>query len=549
LSDDVDELIQAYISEDSIQDQLKMITEGLASLHSQRNIKNLAVKKLADSIITADKAHEVCASFESEHLYQNAHGHALIHFVVAASQSLCESACADHLKIMAMAMDWQCARTAAIVFDWYSSKSHRLARELFQAQQKMDEDSFKQAYPSFYKLCNDIAVYVQKACLQYQDDSSSLPQSIKTGHNSSKKQRVGQSQQTYVQIPYKVPAHLHGLVSCSNQKSPIQLPPVKYVKSLDAQCIQSEQCFKDIISQVMLQPYLIQADQSFPIVGLRPKQDKAHHRWIVRGAVVQCIINAFGSDSIFAIDHTCAILGNAGKFFQNHKKGYERIARKIICDPSCLNPLQDKFKAHVSNSLVTCASDLGTAVWSAVALTHFQKVLPVTDFTNMKEARKKVGKGKALEKTVHITQAVDKGHIEVKGNSREQKGQRTLKRKRVDKEDSGEDSDSDGPVTKKGKPQKKNKKTKDSNADSDGPVTKKTKKKTKVPKFQSHPFPFAGLKTQEDFDSIFMDDQAPYVEQIALLCRETLNQANGLPAAEPELLSILKAETEVCQKR
>ncbi|KAK7059346.1 hypothetical protein R3P38DRAFT_3522302 [Favolaschia claudopus] len=266
--------------------------------------------------------------------------------------------------ILDRSLRWEIARSYLLLYSWYQETDPKLANtlvELHKSGHWTEEGGYpvvQRCHPAFAPLVHYIVSYV--ACQSWSKHQTKKAKRRQPG--SAPRDRSFPHPKCPFPIPDEqlrsLPYDLHGLRLGEGKTKRIMLNLPKGHKGLqnvDAIYECSAIILQAVWSSELILPPVLKMEQALPQPARRKSDpDLVKRRAVGRGAVLQCIVDACGSDeSILASSDIEGILAAPWRMFSPHLEKESRFAPAVLRDPQrTLAPLSDwlaeRLDAHPS---------------------------------------------------------------------------------------------------------------------------------------------------------------------------------------------------------
>lgn len=269
------------------------------------------------------------------------------------------------LDIIKSSIQWQQAQNYIFLAEFLTRDLHKIADVIFDAHRRLEglgdktrhyadqhSAAFSTDYSSFASLVRHIVRYVRAAQSQK-----------KNNRNKAKNRNSGKrSAPVLLDTEHEVdslPPDLYGLLRGASS-SRIPLAEIKgRPDSIQQVYKKAKTCFIDTIKEQLIYPYLREPTEDL-LVDTSARKESLKDHLIIRGAVLQCLIDAFESESILASPTISPLIENPVKFFAQNLREPHRLALHITRDPDeALKPLREFLAEAVTDEAREAAEDIG----------------------------------------------------------------------------------------------------------------------------------------------------------------------------------------------
>ena len=166
----------------------------------------------------------------------------------------------------------------------------------------------------------------------------------------------------------QVPYDLYGLRDGAKKTQMIHLPnlaPYHVNPGLDTPYTSGGYVLQELWSRELLMPHLACIDKKFSSSRRSVDEAKIIDRSIVRGAILHCIAEAYGTDAVFASLSLEPFLATPTIIFADHLRKDEKFSKQVLkATQKTLTPLFDLIKTRVKGNtqLAIDARELGQKV-------------------------------------------------------------------------------------------------------------------------------------------------------------------------------------------
>jgi len=291
-----------------------------------------------------------------------------VHAAQGISDILADTA---KLHIIARLVQWQTARSLISVYLWHARYAPKLADQLVSVYHLHGFDHLKAISPSFAGLVDHIFRFVineqenpkqSKARLKRQkinDEPPTIPDSSKSVNLEI--------------LPSELLGYVHG-----NQSSQISLRKSCYQKSFSGSwrgntihrhalvCKRTATLLQELWSLELIVPHLMGIDgrlNSGRRTASKPTQ--VRDRALARGAILHCMAQVCGTDSMFASLQAIDLISSPTLIYGERLKKDQDFARNVLKDEtSALQPLVDWLILHMQEdpNLIPLCKELGRVV-------------------------------------------------------------------------------------------------------------------------------------------------------------------------------------------
>ena len=198
----------------------------------------------------------------------------------------------------------------------------------------------------------------------------------------------------------QVPYDIYGLQDGAKKTQMIHLPnlaPYHVNPGLDTPYTSGGYVLQELWSRELLMPHLACIDKKFSSSRRSVDEAKIIDRSIVRGAILHCIAEAYGTDAVFASLSLEPFLATPTIIFADHLRKDEKFSKQVLkATQKTLTPLFDLIKTRVKGNtqLAIDARELGQKVQHRLLELHHGRSLSPDELLNLG----KVDEGDIAEK-------------------------------------------------------------------------------------------------------------------------------------------------------
>lgn len=270
----------------------------------------------------------------------------------------------EKLSVILKAQRWEMCRSLMMVFNWYRDAGPRTVKCILNIHRTLGHDRLKQQSLLLADFVNHIVWHVyqeQKSWLETKKREISKRRKIGTRGIPLEEDDV---QPAEVDVPYSnfgpcpstlryLPRDLYGICPTSTRDKPIELPSMRTFKGgLDELYARTSAVIQMIWTDQLIIPSLKPIDTAFS--GPRRQttdNDNILNRCLTRGAILQCIADACGTDAIFASSAISQFLASPSLIFEKQLHRDNVFAQKAINDAvTTLEPLFDWLTDRIKDS-------------------------------------------------------------------------------------------------------------------------------------------------------------------------------------------------------
>lgn len=285
--------------------------------------------------------------------------------------------------IVASLLRWQYCRCILVLYQFLSSDLPHLATILFSGHQSFLPLSATEPSPDANPEGDK---WLHRHYPQYAPLVLHILEYVKTWVQSQRKSYRKKKQLPSLPSGYNlVPSDLFGLRQ--NKGPPIELPEL--MKSIhygpgpryEAAC----KCFIKLIEDTIILPTLPDADSHFNERRARSGSDLGaiRARCIVRGAILQCIVQDMQTEAICASEHMRVLLQSPSLIFYEQSVNETRISPFVLAHkPEFVAPLRRWLKKHVTPESRAAAIRLGNFFQRCSLEIQFNRELSYEQFFN-----------------------------------------------------------------------------------------------------------------------------------------------------------------------
>ncbi|KAJ6456215.1 hypothetical protein C8R47DRAFT_1165537 [Mycena vitilis] len=292
-------------------DALRSDREGVAGLKGKR----IVLPDLIHKLLNSNDTNNVISSLLKFPQPDERTAITRVNRLITTVESIPELARAqEQLGIVGRMVQWDLCRAHLILYEWFRT-GPSLAKDLVILHNRSIVDLERQ-FPAFAPLVKTVVAYAK----YIQTSSAQLKKKRKTTETSS----ISHSAPTSLPLT-EVPSNLHGLLPNPKKTGAVKLPAIAKVGAGDIELVKAAvQCLFDLLSREMVVIPMAPVDKHWMSPQRRVAQRKAQAetatgspknaaksspamelqkvqaRIIARGAVLHCISQVCGGESIFA---------------------------------------------------------------------------------------------------------------------------------------------------------------------------------------------------------------------------------------------------------
>lgn len=268
------------------------------------------------------------------------------------------------LKVILNVQQWEMCRSLIVVFDWCRYNGPATARCVLDCYRERGYEELKIQSPSLADFVNHIVWYVygeQRAWVAGKKEA--------TNAKRRKGRRIELQEQHSEQTtasdprppgfgnpplnPRELPRDMCGLRPANNHQQPIHLPALRdFNGGTDELYARCKVALLNILSDELILPNLRVIDSTFSTTRRSNMQSSdILNRSLTRGATLQCIADACGSDAIFASNAVKEFLASPALLFEDRFSRDKVFANRVLADAvSTLEPLFSWITDHINET-------------------------------------------------------------------------------------------------------------------------------------------------------------------------------------------------------
>jgi hypothetical protein len=282
-------------------------------------------------------------------LYRLLHSVQILPSLVSDSQKLAVILCAQH---------WEMCRSLMVVFNWYRDAGPKTAEHVLEVHRTKGYDRLKEQSPMLADLVDHVVWYVyeeQEAWLV----NKRAKKSQKRSRGINESHIVPRPEDPTVEHPKfgtrpsdprKLPYDLYGLRPTKAHERMITLSCLRaFSGGCDELYARSEALLQEIWTAELIIPSLKPIDRTFSSTRRKASADKdVLDRCLTRGAILQCVADACGTDAIFASTAVKEFLASPSLVFETRLHRDHVFAKHALSNAvSTLEPLFDWLTARI----------------------------------------------------------------------------------------------------------------------------------------------------------------------------------------------------------
>jgi hypothetical protein len=256
------------------------------------------------------------------------------------------------------------------IFEWYSDVGPATSQTLMLIHRTHGYNFLLKEVPQFAKLVDHIIQYIYRlSILKYDKPATSLSKKNKKTISQVKpivyRPDFGIVLEQDIEQMSRIPADFYGLRNSTSQ-APVKLPPIKE-KDLgyesDALYSAASYCLQELWSAEIIIPKLRKLDET--LSGGKTNNFDAQHvyqRSITRAAILWCIVDACGTNGIFASSRIDQFLQSPAIIFEHPLSRERKFAPEVLKKRDVvLQPLFTWIRKHLAENpdITTDAKRLG----------------------------------------------------------------------------------------------------------------------------------------------------------------------------------------------
>lgn len=290
------------------------------------------------------------------HLYRLLHSVQILPSLVLDSQKLAVILSAQH---------WEMCRSLMVVFDWCRDAGPSTAKRVLDIHRTQGYAELKTQSPMLADLVDHIVWYVreeQEAWImdKKKQKSQKRRKGIIASYTDSRAQEPAEGCPNFGPRPpqlKELPQDLYGLCSNKTAKQTIKLPELRtFGGGYDELYSRSNAVIQDIWTAQLIIPSLKPIDKMFSSTRRKTADDRdILDRCLTRGAILQSMADACGTDAIFASTAIKEFLASPSLVFETRLQRDNTFAKYALNDAvSTLNPLFEWITARIKETPEIC---------------------------------------------------------------------------------------------------------------------------------------------------------------------------------------------------
>lgn len=253
------------------------------------------------------------------------------------------------MQVWSSSIHWQYCRSILIFYDFVTHGLPQLAELLF-ATHKNDHQFLLDHYAGCGRLVCEIMRFLETYAQHYR----------RNHRDSAKSTSVAAIPEAYTLV---IPADLYGLRPQSDSLDDLTIVPKNKSLSLERMYTEGKDIFADILISHLVLPYLPKTDSNQKRKGSRSTDSQVLDNYLLRGAVLQAIVDEMDDESIFASADIQPFLFGSILPLWDKRGTTSRIATQIRKKPDeAIGHIRSWLTAHASQVAKTLASDFGSEV-------------------------------------------------------------------------------------------------------------------------------------------------------------------------------------------
>lgn len=265
------------------------------------------------------------------------------------------------LAVILSVQHWEMCRSMMVIFNWYNEAGPATAEHLFDTYRIKGYNWLKIQSPLLVDLVNHIIWHVyeeKKAWLKNRKERKSKKRHKRTGiddlNDNQQQEEIPEECSNFGPRPSnlrELPQNLYGLCPNKTTKRPIKLHQLTSFRTggLDEIYAKSKDILQQVWTTELIMPSLIPIDTTFTSARRNTTSDKdVLDRCLTRGAILQCLADACGTDAIFASTGIKAFLASPALIFEQRLQREKHFAQHALSNAVLtLQPLFDWLKSHI----------------------------------------------------------------------------------------------------------------------------------------------------------------------------------------------------------
>jgi hypothetical protein len=276
------------------------------------------------------------------------------------------------LAVIMRAQHWEMCRSLMVVFNWCRDAGSSTADSVLDIHRAKGYDELKKQSPVLADLVDHIVWFVYREQSTWlKDKKEKRSQSRRKGIKSSPivakpEEPMGICSKfgTCPPNPKELPHDLYGLRQDQPSRRAVKLAPLStFSGGEDELYAKSKQVLQQLWTTELIVPSLRPIDATFSSTRRRTTDDdEVLNRCLTRGAILQCVADACGTDAIFASTATKEFLTSPALMFETRLQRDKVFATRAVQDAvETLKPLFNWLTARIEETpeILETAKEIG----------------------------------------------------------------------------------------------------------------------------------------------------------------------------------------------